>query len=157
MHFITKIPRTTKDCDMIWVIIDRFTKIACFLPRQETYTFDKLVKLFTDEIVARHGMLVSIVSDIDTRFTSKFWKRFHEEMGTKLHISKAYHPQTDGQFERTIQMLEDMLCAFIIDFGGSWDQYLPLAEFYYYNSYHTSISMPSCEALYRRRCITLVY
>ena len=85
-----------------------------------------------------------------------FWKRFPEEMGTKLHISTAYHPQKDGQFERTIQTLEDMLRACIIDFGGSWDYHLSLAEFSYNNSYHATIGMPPYEMLYGRRCRTPV-
>ncbi|KAD7117538.1 hypothetical protein E3N88_04806 [Mikania micrantha] len=104
----------------------------------------------------RHGVPVSIVSDRDTRFVSRFWKRFHESMGTRLNISTAYHPQTDGQSERTIQTLEDMLRACIIDFGGSWDDHLPLVEFSYNNSYHASIGMPPYEALYGRRCRTPV-
>ncbi|KAD6796106.1 hypothetical protein E3N88_07002 [Mikania micrantha] len=96
------------------------------------------------------------VSDRDTRFVSRFWKQFHESMGTRLNISTAYHPQTDGQSERTIQTLEDMLKACIIDFGGSWDDHLPLVEFSYNNSYHASIGMPPYEALYGWRCRTPV-
>lgn len=83
-----------------------------------------------------------------------FWKKFHEEMGTRLLLSTAYHPQTDGQSERTIQTLEDMLRACVLDFGGSWDKYLPLVEFSYNNSYHSSIGMPPYEMLYGRRCRT---
>jgi hypothetical protein len=85
-----------------------------------------MAELFVKEIVAKHGMPVSIVSDQDTQFKSRFWKKFHEAMGTRLNISKAYHPPTDGQSERTIQTLEDMLRACVIDFGGSWDDHLPL-------------------------------
>lgn len=106
------------------------------------------------EIVARHGVPVSVVSDRDVRFTSRFWKRFHDEMGTRLHFSTAFHPQTDGQSERTIQTLEDMLRACVLDFGGSWDTYLPLAEFSYNNSYHASIDRPPFEMLYGRKCRT---
>ncbi|KAI3670567.1 hypothetical protein L1987_87905 [Smallanthus sonchifolius] len=101
-------------------------------------------------------MPLAIVSDRDTRFTSRFWKIFHEAMGTRLNISTAYHPQTDGQSERTIQTLEDMIRACIIDFGGSWDSHLPLAEFSYNNSHHTMIGMPPYEMLYGRRCRTPV-
>ena len=106
------------------------------------------------EVVARHGVPISIVSDRDVRFTSRFWRKFHEEMGTRLNLSTAYHPQTDGQSERTIQTLEDMLRACIIDFGGTWDLHLPLVEFSYNNSYHASIQMPPYEMLYGRRCRT---
>jgi hypothetical protein len=156
MDFITKLPRTSKGYDAIWVIVDRLTKSAHFLPIRETYTSERLAELFIKEIVARHGVPVSIVSDRDTRFTSKFWKRFHDSMGTRLHISTAYHPQTDGQSERTIQTLEDMLRACIIDFGGSWDSHLPLAEFSYNNSYHSSIGRAPYEMLYGRKCRTPV-
>ncbi|KAI3742408.1 hypothetical protein L1987_60089 [Smallanthus sonchifolius] len=106
--------------------------------------------------MSRHGVPVSIISDRDTRFTSRFWKKFHEGMGTRLNLSTAYHPQTDGQSERTIQMLKDMLRACALDFGGNWDDHLPLAEFSYNNSYHSSIGIPPFEALYGRKCRTPV-
>jgi transposase InsO family protein len=154
MDFITKLPRTAKRYDTIWVIVDRLTKSAHFIPIKEKISSEKLATVFTNEIISRHGLPVSIVSDRDTRFTSKFWKKFHKEMGTRLHFSTAYHPQTDGQSERTIQTLEDMLRACIIDFGGSWDEHLPLAEFSYNNSYHSTIRMPPYEMLYGRRCRT---
>ncbi|KAI3805399.1 hypothetical protein L1987_27748 [Smallanthus sonchifolius] len=156
MDFITKLPRTAKGHDTIWVIVDRLTKSAHFLPICETFSSERLAEVFINEVVARHGMPLTIVSDRDTRFTSRFWKRFHEAMGTRLNISTAYHPQTDGQSERTIQTLEDMLRACIIDFGGSWDSHLPLAEFSYNNSHHTTIGMPPYEMLYGRRCRTPV-
>ncbi|KAI3794915.1 hypothetical protein L1987_37556 [Smallanthus sonchifolius] len=154
MDFITKLPRTAKGHDTIWVIVDRLTKSAHFLPIRETFSLERLAEVFINEVVARHGMPLTIVSDRDTRFTSRFWKRFHEAMGTRLNISTAYHPQTDGQSERTIQRLEDMLRACIIDFGGSWDSHLPLAEFSYNNSHHTTIGMPPYEMLNGRRCRT---
>nr|XP_043625638.1 uncharacterized protein LOC122597070 [Erigeron canadensis] len=123
-------------------------KKCLILPIRESSSSEVLADLFVKEVVARHGIPVSIVSDRDTRFTSHFWRMFHEDMGTKLHFSTTYHPQTDGQSERTIQTLEDMLRACIIDFGGPWDAYLPLAEFSYNNSYHSSIKMPPYEMLY---------
>ncbi|KAI3810835.1 hypothetical protein L1987_20458 [Smallanthus sonchifolius] len=156
MDFITKLPRTAKGNDTIWVIVDRLTKSAHFLPIRESSSSERLAEVFIKEIVSRHGMPLSIVSDRDTRFTSRFWKKFNEAMGTRLNISTAYHPQTDGQSERTIQTLEDMLRACIIDFGGSWDSHLPLAEFSFNNSYHTTIGMPPFEMLYGRKCRTPV-
>ncbi|KAI3695416.1 hypothetical protein L1987_78413 [Smallanthus sonchifolius] len=155
MDFITKLPRTAKGNDTIWVIVDRLTKSAHFLLIRETSSSERLAEVFIKEIVSRHGMPLSIVSDRDTRFTSRFWKKFNEAMGTRLNISTAYHPQT-GQSERTVQTLEDMLRAYIIDFGGSWDTHLPLAEFSYNNSYHTTIGKPPFEMLYGRKCRTLV-
>ncbi|KAK1406152.1 hypothetical protein QVD17_41439 [Tagetes erecta] len=156
MDFVTKLPKTRRGFDTIWVIVDWLTKSAHFLAIKETYTSDQLANLYVKEIVSRHGVPVSIVSDRDTRFTSRFWRKFHENMGTKLHISTAYHPQTNGQSERTIQTLEDMLRACVLDFGGSWEEYLPLAEFSYNNSYHSSIKETPFEALYGRRCRTPV-
>ena len=154
MDLITQLPRNRKGYDTIWVVVDRLTKSAHFLLIRESYSSEKMAETYVKEIVSRHGVPVTIVSDRDTRFTSHFWRNFQEELGTKLLISTAYHPQTDGQSERTIQTLEDMLRACIIDFGGSWDDYLPLAEFSYNNSYHSSLGMPPYEALYGRRCRT---
>ncbi|KAK9048751.1 hypothetical protein SSX86_032282 [Deinandra increscens subsp. villosa] len=156
MDLVTKLPRTARNHDAIWVIVDRLTKSAHFLPIREKYSSEKLADIYIDEIVSRHGVPVSIVSDRDTRFTSEFWQGFQEEMGSRLHLSTAYHPQTDGQSERTIQTLEDMLRACVIDFGGNWDRHLPLVEFAYNNSYHSSIGMPPFEMLYGRKCRTPV-
>ncbi|GJU41303.1 putative reverse transcriptase domain-containing protein [Tanacetum coccineum] len=86
------------------------------------------------------------------RFTSEFWQALHKALGTRLDMSTAYHPETDGQSERTIQTLEDMLRACVLDFGKSWDRHLPLVEFSYNNSYHTSIKAAPFEALYGRKC-----
>ena len=119
-----------------------------FLPIRENYSSE----LFVKEIVARHGVPVSILSERDRRFTSIFWKKFHEQLGTRLCLSTTYHPQTDGQSERTIQTLEGMLCACVTDFGGNWDDHLTLVEFSYNNSYHASIGMLPYEMLYGRKC-----
>ncbi|KAJ0854279.1 putative nucleotidyltransferase, Ribonuclease H [Helianthus annuus] len=150
--FITKLPKTRKGNDTIWVIVDRLTKSAHFLPIKETYSSDMLAQLYVNKIVALHGIPVSIISDRDTRYTSHFWKSFQQSLGTRLNFSTAYHPQTVGQSERTIQTLEDMLRACAIDLGGSWDKNLPLIEFSYNNSYHTSIKVAPFEALYGRKC-----
>ncbi|GJW84011.1 putative reverse transcriptase domain-containing protein [Tanacetum coccineum] len=125
MDFITKLPRTRNGHDAIWVVVDRLTKSAHFLAIREDYSTEKLARLYTDEIVARHGVPVSIILDRDARFTSRLWQTFQKALGTRLDMSTAYHPQTDGQSERTIQTLEDMLRACVIDFGGSWDVHLP--------------------------------
>ena len=101
-----------------------------------------------------HGVPVSIVSDRDPKFTSTFWQAFQRALGTKVRLSTAYHPQTDGQSERTIQTLEDMLRLSVLEWGGKWSEYLPLVEFSYNNSYHASIEMSLYEALYGRPCRT---
>jgi hypothetical protein len=104
-----------------------------------------------------HGVPISIVSDRDSRFTSKFWERLHGAMGTKLHFSMIYHPQFDGQSERTIQTLEDMLRLCVLDFKGNWIKYIPLVEFAYNNSFQATISMAPYEALYGRKCRSPLY
>ncbi|GKF27188.1 putative reverse transcriptase domain-containing protein, partial [Tanacetum coccineum] len=93
------------------------------------YKMERLARLYLNEIVARHGVPISIISDRDSRFTLRFWQSMQEALGTRLDMSTAYHPQTDGQSERTIQTLEDMLKACVLDFEGSWDVHLPLVEF----------------------------
>ncbi|GJZ57054.1 putative reverse transcriptase domain-containing protein [Tanacetum coccineum] len=152
MDLVTKLPRSSSRYDEIWVIVDRLTKSAHFLPIREDYKMEKLARIYINEIVARHGVPVSIISDHDGRFASHLWKALQKALGTKLHMSTAYHPETDGQSERTIQTLEDMLRACVMDFGGSWDTHLPLIEFSYNNSYHTSIKCAPFEAPYGRKC-----
>ncbi|KAD2393925.1 hypothetical protein E3N88_40902 [Mikania micrantha] len=152
MDFITKLPKTASGCDIIWVIVDRLTKSAHFLPIKETDKLEKLTRIYLKEIVSRHGVPISFISDRDSRFTAHFWKSLHKALGTRLDMSTAYHPQTDGQSERTIQTLEDMLRACVIDFGNSWETHLPLVEFSYNNSYHTSIGSAPFEALYGHKC-----
>ena len=149
MDFISGLPRTQSGYDKIWVIVDRLTKSAHFLPVKETDSTEKLARLYIKEIVSRHGIPLSIISDRDGRFTSRFWQSLQKALGTRLDMSTAFHPQTDGQSERTIQTLEDMLRACVMDFGGSWDLHLPLAEFSYNNSYHASIKAAPFEYLYR--------
>ncbi|GKC63521.1 putative reverse transcriptase domain-containing protein [Tanacetum coccineum] len=101
----------------------------------EDYKMDRLARLYLNEIVARHGVPISIISDHDSRFTSRFWHSMQEGLGTRLDMSMTYHPKTDGQSERTIQTLEDMLRACVLDFEGSWDVHLLLVQFSYNNSY----------------------
>ena len=141
MDFMVGLPRTIGPPDSIWVIVDRYTKSAPFLPVRTTYTVDQYADLYVKEIVRLHGAPRSIVSDWDPTFTSKFWGSLQKAMGTKLKFSTAYHPQIDGQSERTIQILEDMLRACVLDFGGSWSKYLPLIEFSYNNSYQSTIGV----------------
>ncbi|GJY50143.1 putative reverse transcriptase domain-containing protein [Tanacetum coccineum] len=129
MDLVTKLPRSSGGYDAIWVIVDRLTKSAHFLPIREDYKTEKLARIYINEIVARHGVPVSIISDRNGRFASHLWQALQEALGTKLHMSTAYHPKTDGQSERTIQTLEDMLRACVMDFGGSWDTHLLLIPY----------------------------
>ncbi|GKC46505.1 putative reverse transcriptase domain-containing protein [Tanacetum coccineum] len=119
---------------------------------REDYKMDRLARIYLNEIVARHGVLISIIFDRDSRFTSRFWKTMQEALGTKLDISTTYHPQTDGQSERTIQTLKDMLRACVLDSRGSWDVHLLLVEFSYNNSFYSSMRCAPFETLYGRKC-----
>ncbi|GJZ38116.1 putative reverse transcriptase domain-containing protein [Tanacetum coccineum] len=115
-----KLPKSSQGFDTIWVIVDRLTKFAHFLPIRENDPLDKLARLYLNRILARHGIPVLIICDRDGRFTSNVWRSFHKALGTDLSMSIAYHPKTDGQSERTIQTLKDMLRACVIDFGKGW-------------------------------------
>nr|GFC26685.1 reverse transcriptase domain-containing protein [Tanacetum cinerariifolium] len=168
MDFVTKLSKSSQGYDTVWVIVDRLTKSAIFTPIRETDPMDKLARIYLKEVVTRHGIPVSIISDRDPRFASNFWRSLQNALGTRLDMSTAYHPETDGQSERTnqtledmlrtrldmstayhpetdghsertIQTLEDMLCACTIDFGKGWVNHFPLVEFSYNNSYHASI------------------
>jgi ribonuclease HI len=154
MDFIIGLPKTRNGHNSVWVIVDRLTKVAHFIPVRTTYGGDKLAKLYIDRIVKLHGVPKRIVSDRGTQFTSRFWKKLHEALGTKLDFSSAYHPQTDGQTERINQILEDMLRACVLSYGKDWEDSLSYAEFSYNNSHQTSLRMSPYEALYGRKCRT---
>ncbi|GJR25537.1 putative reverse transcriptase domain-containing protein [Tanacetum coccineum] len=118
---------------------DIATYVSKCLTCAKKLTLEKLARMYLKEVVTRHGIPVSIICDRDPRFASNFWRSLQKALGTSLDMSTAYHPQTDGQSERTIQTLKDMLRACVIDFGNGWVKHLPLVEFSYNNSYHASI------------------
>jgi transposase InsO family protein len=157
MDFITGLPRTQKGYDAIWVIVDRLTNVAHFIPVKTTYKVSQLTELYMDRIVSQHGVPKKVILDRGSQFTSRFWKSFHGNRDTKLNFSLAYHPQTDGQTERTNQLLEDMLRACALQRGSSWDKSLPYAEFSYNNSYQASLKMSPFETLYGRKCRIPLY
>nr|GEZ64314.1 putative reverse transcriptase domain-containing protein [Tanacetum cinerariifolium] len=128
MDFVTKLPMTSSGYDTIWMIVDRLTKSAHFLPMREDDSMDKLTKLYLKE------------------------REFQKALGTRLDMSITYHSEIDGQSKRTIQTLEDMLRACVIDIGNGWERHSPLVEFSYNNSYHASIKATPFEALYGRKC-----
>ncbi|GJV31111.1 putative reverse transcriptase domain-containing protein [Tanacetum coccineum] len=136
MDFVTKLPKTSSRHDTIWVIVDRLTKSAHFITIKATDNMETLTRLYIKEIVSRHRVPISIISDRDSHFTSRFWQSMQSALGTQLDMSTTYHLETDGQSERTIQTLEDMLRACVIDFRKGWERHLPLVEFSYNNSYH---------------------
>ncbi|WVZ93258.1 hypothetical protein U9M48_039253 [Paspalum notatum var. saurae] len=141
----------------IWVVVDRLTKVAHFIPVNTTYSGAKLADLYISRIVCLHGVPKRIISDRGSQFTSRFWEQLHNSLDTKLRFNTAYHPQTDGQTERTNQILEDMLRACAIQYGTSWDKCLPYAEFSYNNSYQASLKKSPFEALYGKRCRTPLF
>ena len=117
------------------MIVDKLTESTHFIPVRIDYSMDRLAQLYVNEIIRLHGVPLSIVSDRDPRFTSRFWKGLQSALGMRLNFSTVFHPQTDGQSERLIQVLEDMLRGCVMEFTRSWDRYIPLMEFAYNNSF----------------------
>ncbi|GKB17896.1 putative reverse transcriptase domain-containing protein [Tanacetum coccineum] len=152
MDFVTKLLKSLQGCDTIWMIVDRLTKSAIFVTMRETNPMEKLARMYLKEVVTRRGYLSQSFVNRDPRFASNFWRSLQKAWGTSLDMSTTYHPQTNGQSERTIQTLEDMLRACVIDFGNGWVNHFPLVEFSYNNSYHASIKAALYEALYGRKC-----
>lgn len=116
MDFVSGFPQGRKGNDVIWVIVDRLTKSTLFLPIKMTDSVDKLAKIYINKMVRLHGIPVSIVSDQDLKFTSRLWSSIQHALGTRLDMSTAFHPQTDDQSERVIQVLEDLLRACVLEF-----------------------------------------
>ncbi|GKD30070.1 putative reverse transcriptase domain-containing protein [Tanacetum coccineum] len=156
MDFITKLPKSSQGYDTIWVIVDRLTKSVIFVPMRETDPMEILAIMYLKEVVTRHGMPVLIICNRDPRFVLNFWRSLQKALGTNLDVSTAYHPQTNGKSERNIQTLKDMLRACVIEFGKGWVNHLPLVEFSYNNSYHANIKAAPFEALYGRKCRSII-
>eukprot|EP00253_Pinus_taeda_P015903 PITA_15903 len=154
MDFITGLPKTKKNNDSIFVVVDKLSKAAHFIPVQSTYRAAQIAHIFMQNIFRLHGLPKNIISDRDVKFTSAFWKTLFVELGTQLSFSTAYHPQTDGQTERVNQMVEDMLRAYVMQQPTRWEDYLHLVEFAYNNGYHTSTQMSPFEVMYGRKCRT---
>ena len=132
--------------------MERMTKSSHFIHVKSTYRVEDYAKLYIDEIVRWHGILLSIISDRGVQFTTHFWRSFQKSLGMKVKLSTAFHPQTDWQAKHTVHKLKDMLRACVIDFKGSWEDNLPLIDISCNSSYHSSIGIAPFEALYGRRC-----
>jgi hypothetical protein len=154
MDFIVGLPLMSRNHNSIWVVVDRLTKTAHFIAVNNTYSAKDYAEIYLDRIVQLHGIPKTIIFYRGPQFIARFWEQLHENLGTKLIRSSAYHPQKDGQIERVNQIVEDMLQACIIHFDKSWDKCLALAEVSYNNSYQASLKMAPFEALYGRRCRT---
>ena len=119
---------------------------------RDTYDVTYVARVFISEVIRLHGIPKKIISDRDTRFTSRFWTSLQSILGTQLNLSTSYHPEIDGKNERVNQVMEYMLRMYVMDNQTHWEKYLPLVEFAYNNSFHSSIGMPPYEALYERPC-----
>ena len=154
MDFVTGLPTVQNGYDSIMVVVDMLTKVSHLIPVKTTFTTVDIARLFVKEIYRIHGLPRRIISDRDAKFTSKFWTSLFQAIGTQLCFSSAYHPQTDGQTERVNQVIEDILRAYCSREPKKWIQYLPLAEYAYNSSYHTSIDMTPFKALYGQDCLS---
>jgi hypothetical protein len=143
MDFIMGLSLTARKFNLIWVIVDRLTKSAHFIPVNANYNVQKYAEIYVARVLCLHGVPKTII-----------WEQLLASLGTHLIHSSAYHPQTDGQTERVNQILEDMLRACVMEYLGSWDKNLSWAEFSYNNSYQESLKMAPFESLYGRQCRT---
>jgi hypothetical protein len=135
MDFIEGLPLTARKFDSIWLIIDRLTKSAHFIPVHTKYRVEKYAEIYIAHVLCLHGVLKTIIFDRGSRFVARFCEQLHASLGTHLIHNSAYHPQMDGQTEIVNQILEDMLRAYVMEYPDSWDKNLPWAEFSYNNSY----------------------
>jgi hypothetical protein len=145
---------TARMFDLIWVIVDRLSKSAHFIPINTNYKVQRYAKIYIAHVLYLHEVPKMIISDRGSQFVTRFWEQLHVSLRTRLIHSLAYHPQTDGQTERVNQILEDMLRAYVLEHQGSWDQNLGWIEFSYNNSYQESLKMAPFKVLYRCRCRT---
>jgi hypothetical protein len=154
MDFMVGLPLTARKYNSIWVIVDRLTKSAHFIPVNTNYNVQKYAEIYIARVLCLHGVPKMIVSDRGSQFVARFWEQLHASRGTHLIHSSAYHPQADGQTEGVNQILKDMLRACVMEHSGSWDKNLSWAEFSYNNNYQESLKMAPFEALYGRKCRT---
>jgi transposase InsO family protein len=152
MDFIVGFPLTARRPDSIFVVVDTLTKSAHLFPVRTTYQAPHIARVSISEIVRLHGIPKRIISNRGSVFTRQFWMCFQEALGTQLNFSIVYHPETNGQTERKNQTLEDMLCMYVMDQQKRLEEFLPLVEFAYNNSYHSTIKMVPFKVLYGRLC-----
>jgi hypothetical protein len=152
MDFIVGLSLTTRRHDSIFVVVDTLMKSAHFIPVRMTYQAPDIARIFVSKIVRLPGVPKRIISDRGSVFTGRFWTSSQEALGTQLNFSTTYHPETDGKTERMNQILEDMLCMYVLDQQKCWEEFLPLVEFAYNNNYQGTIKMAPFEFLYGRPC-----
>jgi transposase InsO family protein len=156
MDFVVGLPLTSHRHNAIFLIVDKLTKSAHFILVRDTYDVTHVARVFLSEVIHLHEIPNKIILDRDSRFTSRFWTSFKSALGTQLNLSTTYHPETDAKIERVNKFMEYMLRMYVMDNQTHWEKYLPLVEFSYNNSFHSSIEMPPSEALYGSLCRTLL-
>jgi hypothetical protein len=156
MDFITGLPRTSKQHDSIMVVVDKLTKAAHFIPLKTTHKATDVIDIFLKEVARLDGILKTIVSDRDLKFTSNLWKGLFKGLGMNMNFSTMYHLESDGQTERVNRVIEDIMRMYVMDKPSRWEDYLHLVEFAYNNGYHASLKMSPFEELYGRKCNTPV-
>jgi hypothetical protein len=154
MDFVVTLLLTSLRHNVILVIVDNLTKSAHLIPVRNTYDVTSVARMFISEAIRLHGLPKKIISDMDSRFTYRFWTSLQSALGAQLNLSTAYHPETDGKNERVNQVMEDILRMYVMDNQTHWEKYLPLVEFAYNNSFHSSIRMPLYEAFHGIPCRT---
>jgi transposase InsO family protein len=154
MDFVVGFSLTSHRHNAILVIVDKLTKSAHFIPVRDTYDVTDVARMFVSEVIHLHQIPKKMISDRDSRFTSRFWTSLQSALGTQLNLSTTYHPETDGKTKRVNQVMEYILRMYVMDNQTHWEKYLPLVEFAYNNSFHSSIGMPPYKALYGRPCRT---
>jgi hypothetical protein len=136
--------------------VDKLTKAAHFIPVKTTHKVTNIAEIYMKEVARLHGVPKAIVSDIDPKFTSNFWKSLFKGFGTNLNLSTTYHPESDGKTEGTNRIIEDRLRMYVMDQPLKWEDYIHLVEFAYNDVYQASLKMSPSEALYGRKCNTPV-
>lgn len=150
VDFITRLPKS-KGFEVVWVVVDRLSKYACFILLKRPFSAKSLAEVFVKEVVCLHGIPQAIVSDRDPIFMSMFWKELLRILGTQLNISSAYHPKTDGQTEVTNHCLEAYLRYFVVEQPRTWADWLPWAEFWFNTSFQVSTGTTPFEVVYGRK------
>jgi hypothetical protein len=156
LEFITCFHRTQKQIDSIMVVIDKLGNSSHFIDVNSTFKTINIAEIFMKEIFRLHAISKIVISDRDAKFTSSFWKELFARLNTNLNFNTSYHPQIDGQTERKNQIVEDMLCMYVMKKQRKWEDYLHLVEFAYNNGYQTSAKIIPFEVLYDRKRMTLI-